>query len=79
MTVRGSTVDDLEGIILPAIKEAAQSTASYGARVEMHHYEPLFKDMRQDKQLLEFFNDVMTEFGETPVYCLMMRLMVVQM
>ena len=67
MTVRGSTVDDLEGIILPAIKEAAQEiAASYGARVEMHHYEPLFKDMRQDKQLLALFNDVMTEFGETP-------------
>ena len=32
----------------------------------MHHYEPLFKDMRQDKQLLALFNDVMTEFGETP-------------
>ena len=32
MTVRGSTVNDLEGIILPAIKEAAQEiAASYGA------------------------------------------------
>ncbi len=43
MTVRGSTVDDLEEVILPAIKEAAQEIgASYGAQVEMHHYEPLF-------------------------------------
>ena len=67
MTVRGRTVDDLEGIILPAIKAAAQEIgASYGAQVEMHHYEPLFKDMRQDKKLLDLFNDVMTEFGETP-------------
>ena len=67
MTVRGSTVDDLEGIILPAIKEAAQEIgSSYGAQVEMHHYEPLFKDMRQDKQLLNLFKDVMTEFGESP-------------
>ena len=32
----------------------------------MHHYEPLFKDMRQDKRLLELFKDVMTEFGESP-------------
>ena len=53
MTVRGRTVDDLEGIILPAIKEAAQEIgASYGAQVEMHHYEPLFKDMRQDKKVI---------------------------
>ena len=67
MTVRGRTVDDLEGIILPAIKAAAQEIgASYGAQVEMHHYEPLFKDMRQDKKLLDLFKDVMTEFGETP-------------
>ena len=44
MTVRGSTVDDLEGIILPAIKAAAQEiAASYGAQVEMHHYEPLLR------------------------------------
>ena len=65
MTVRGSTVDDLEGIILPAIKAAAQEiAASYGAQVEMHHYEPLFKDMRQDKRLLDLFKAVMTEFGE---------------
>ena len=67
MTVRGRTVNDLEGIILPAIKEAAQEiAAAYGAQVEMHHYEPLFKDMRQDKRLLDLFKDVMTEFGETP-------------
>ena len=67
MTVRGRTVNDLEGIILPAIKAAAQEIAtSYGAQVEMHHYEPLFKDMRQDKRLLDLFKDVMTEFGETP-------------
>ena len=67
MTVRGSTVDDLEGIILPAIKAAAQEiAASYGAQVEMHHYEPLFKDMRQDKRLLDLFKAVMTEFGEVP-------------
>ena len=67
MTVRGSTVDDLECIILPAIKAAAQEIAvSYGAQVEMHHYEPLFKDMRQDKRLLDLFTDVMTEFDEAP-------------
>ena len=67
MTVRGRTVDDLESIILPAIRAAAQEIgASYGAQVEMYNYEPLFKDMRQDKKLLDLFKDVMTEFGETP-------------
>lgn len=67
MTIRGRTVEDLEDIILPMIKEAAEQIAqNYGARVEMHHYEPLFKDMRQDKRLVSLFDDVMTEFGEKP-------------
>ncbi len=32
----------------------------------MHHYEPLFKDMRQDERLVSLFDEVMTEFGESP-------------
>ena len=67
MTVRGATVADLENIILPAIKSKAQRIAmDYGATVEMHHYEPLFKDMRQDERLLSLFDKVMTDFGESP-------------
>lgn len=67
MTVRGAIVSDLETIILPAIKQEAQRIAAcYGATVEMHHYEPLFKDMRQDERLLSLFQQVMTEFGEVP-------------
>lgn len=67
MTVRGATVSDLENLILPPIKEAAQRIGdAYGATVHMHHYEPLFKDMRQDERLLQLFTDVMTEFGESP-------------
>ena len=67
MTVRGATVSDLEDIILPAIKaEANRIATSYGATVDMHHYEPLFKDMRQDERLLSLFDEVMTEFGESP-------------
>ena len=67
MTVRGATVDDLENIILPAIKHKASEIAcEYGATVDMHHYEPLFKDMKQDEWLLRIFSQVMTEFGESP-------------
>ena len=67
MTVRGATVSDLEDIILPAIKaEANRIATSYGATVDMHHYEPLFKDMRQDERLVSLFDEVMTEFGESP-------------
>lgn len=67
MTVRGGTVEDLENIILPAIKKEAQRIADeYEATVDMHHYEPLFKDMRQDPRLLQIFGQTMMEFGKRP-------------
>lgn len=68
MTVRGSTVHDLETIILPTIKRIATSIAhAHSATVDMHHYEPLFKDMRQDETLMRIMTEVMTELGEQPV------------
>ena len=52
---------------MPAIKaEANRIATSYGATIDMHHYEPLFKDMRQDERLVSLFDEVMTEFGESP-------------
>ena len=68
MTVRAKDVDTLENIVLPAIRQAAQEVAQEeGTQVAMRHYEPLFKDMRQDERLLAIFQDVMTEFGEEPL------------
>ena len=67
MTVRGSTVNDLEGIILPVIKRLLKKLRHLMAPdVEMHHYEPSLRICVKIKQLLDLFNDVMTEFGETP-------------
>lgn len=67
MTVRGGTVEDLENIILLAIKKEAQRIADeYEVTVDMHHYEPLFKDMRQDPRLLQIFGQTMMEFGKRP-------------
>lgn len=67
MTVRAKDADTLENIVLPAIKTLAQDIAGEeGTRLEMRHYEPLFKDLRQDARLISLFTDVMTEFGQVP-------------
>lgn len=67
MTVRARDVETLEELVLPAIKEAAMAIAEEeGTPVDLVHYEPLFKDMRQDNRLLDIFEEVMTEWGEKP-------------
>ncbi len=67
MTVRARDVETLEELVLPTIKEAARAVAKEeGTPVDLVHYEPLFKDMRQDKRLLDIFEEVMTEWGEKP-------------
>lgn len=67
MTVRARDVETLEELVLPTIKEAARTVAKEeGTPVDLVHYEPLFKDMRQDKRLLDIFEEVMTEWGEKP-------------
>lgn len=69
LTVRAKTVDTLENIVLPAVKNwALRAAEGIGAKVLLRHYEPLYKDLRQDKVLLEIIGDVMTEFGEIPVH-----------
>lgn len=66
LTVRAHTVDYLENTVLPDIRFAAQDAADQiGASVDMHHYEPLFKEMREDLTLRKIVGDVMTEFGHT--------------
>ena len=67
LTVRAHTVDYLENTVLPAIRLAAKKAAKQvGATVAMHHYEPLFKEMREDLGLQKIVGDVMREFGHTP-------------
>lgn len=67
MTVRAKTVDYLENVVLPTIMNIAEEVASEtGTKVEMEFYEPLFKDLRQDKILNKLFYDAMLEYGERP-------------
>lgn len=67
LTLRSKSVEFLEEIIIPRVKELAQATAHlHGTKLEMHHYEPLFKDLSQDETLCELFKEVMFEMGEKP-------------
>lgn len=67
LTVRAHTVDYLENTVLPSIRLAAEEAAAQiGATVDMHHYEPLFKEMREDLTLRKVIGEVMTEFGHRP-------------
>lgn len=67
MTVRAKKVAFLEQTILPALKELAKTCSEdYGTNVEYHHYEPLFKDLVEDKRLQTVAKAVMTALDEPP-------------
>lgn len=67
MTVRAHTVEFLEDIVLPAVRSKAEEIAkAQGAKVAMRHYEPLFKDLREDKTWRDLAQAVMTEWRATP-------------
>lgn len=67
MTVRAHTVEFLENAVLPAIKAKAEEIAkAYNAKVAMRHYEPLFKDLREDMTWRNLAAEVMTEWGASP-------------
>lgn len=51
-TIRALRAEYLEDIMLPKIKQLAQQVSdAHGTRLELYHYEPLFKNMLNDKQL----------------------------
>ena len=51
-TIRSLSAEYLEGVMLPQIKELAQKiSAGHGTRLDLFHYEPLFKNMLNNKQL----------------------------
>lgn len=67
LTVRSHTVDHLEEVVLPRIRNAAaEAAAEIGAAVETEHYEPLFKEMKEDLTLRSIVGDTMKEFGFEP-------------
>ena len=54
-TIRALRAEYLEDIMLPKIKQLAQQVSdAHGTRLELYHYEPLFKNMLNDKQLQSY-------------------------
>lgn len=69
-TIRALSSQYLEGTVLPAVRRLAEGVAlSTGTKVETIHYEPLFKELINDRQLMHLFQNNMT-FLQEPVILL---------
>lgn len=63
-TIRSLDADYLENHMLKEIKALAKSVAEkHGVEVELEHYEPLFKNMINDKKLQDIMMRNMAELG----------------
>lgn len=64
-TIRALDVQYLENIMLPQIRELAQSTAQmHGTTLSMVHYEPLYKNMINDARLSVYFAEAFNALHE---------------
>ncbi|VBB08984.1 amidohydrolase [Lucifera butyrica] len=67
-TVRALSSDYLEETMLPAIKRLAAGIAlATGTTVETVHYEPLFKELLNNRHLMGLFRQNMNRLGETVI------------
>lgn len=64
-TIRSMSTDYLENIMLPQIKDLANAVAKeHHAEVKMYHYEPLYKDLKNDDRLNKYYQDNFSLLGE---------------
>lgn len=64
-TIRSMSTDYLENTMLPQIKELARRVAAeHGAKAEMRHYEPLYKNLISDEILNGYYADNFKQLGE---------------
>jgi len=64
-TVRAMSSLYLEDTVVPVVRRLAEGVAlATGTTVETVHYEPLFKDLVNDPQLMEWYQQNMTLLGE---------------
>lgn len=64
-TIRSTDTNYLEHEMLPQIKDLAKKVAKeHQAQVELVHYEPLYKDLRSDKILNEYYKANFIQLGE---------------
>lgn len=64
-TIRALNSDYLENTMLVQIKQLANDIAKkHNAKVELYHYEPLYKDLRSDMRLNEYYKHNFNLLGE---------------
>jgi amidohydrolase len=64
-TIRALSSQYLEETVIPAVRRLADGIAlATNTTVETVHYEPLFKELLNDPELMEFFQENMTLLGE---------------
>lgn len=64
-TIRALDVNYLEDTMLPQIRALAQKVSdAHGTTLDMHHYEPLFKNMINDPKIDVYFADAFSELHE---------------
>lgn len=64
-TIRSLDTDYLEEVMLPQIKKLAQKIAQkHQTQLKMHHYEPLYKNLRSDKLLNQYYQENFSLLGE---------------
>lgn len=65
-TIRALSSHYLEETVIPAVKQLAAGIAlATGTSVETEHYEPLYKELINDPQLMNLFENNMTLLDET--------------
>jgi metal-dependent amidase/aminoacylase/carboxypeptidase family protein len=64
-TIRALSSHYLEETVIPAVRRLADGIAlATNTKVEAVHYEPLFKELINDPELMKFFQENMTLLGE---------------
>lgn len=64
-TIRSLDTDYLEEVMLPQIKNLAQKIAlKHQTQLKMYHYEPLYKNLRSDKLLNQYYQENFSLLGE---------------
>lgn len=68
LSVRAADADYLENVVIPRVRACAGGAAlATGTRVECRHYEPLYKDLRQNETLSELFKRTLESLGRRNV------------
>lgn len=68
LSVRAADADYLTEVVIPRVKACVEGAAlATGTRVETNHYEPLYKDLRQNAALNGLFKTTLEQLGRTDV------------